>query len=70
MQAGGQSYTKVRDGKSGYLSQSLLPLYFGLDGTAAVDRVEVRWPSGMLEVLENVPAGSYHRIREGSGIVN
>jgi hypothetical protein len=44
--AGGRTYTKVHDGKSGYLSQSLYPLYFGLDDAASVDRVEVAWPSG------------------------
>lgn len=43
---GTQVYTKVRDGKSGYLSQSDLPLYFGLDAASAVDRISVLWPSG------------------------
>jgi len=28
--AGGQTYTKYNDGKSGYLAQSVLPLHFGL----------------------------------------
>jgi enediyne biosynthesis protein E4 len=44
--AGGQTYTKYNDGKSGYLSQSVLPLYFGLGETTKVDRVEIKWPSG------------------------
>jgi hypothetical protein len=44
--AGGRTYTKVHDGKSGYLSQSLYPLSFGLGDAAAVDRVDVSWPSG------------------------
>jgi len=42
---------KYNDGKSGYLSQSSLPLYFGLGDTARVDRVEVEWPSGRKQVL-------------------
>ena len=29
VRAGGQVYTKYNDGKSGYLSQSVLPFYFG-----------------------------------------
>jgi enediyne biosynthesis protein E4 len=37
--------TQFHDGKSGYLSQSSLPLYFGL-GEAALDSIEVLWPSG------------------------
>jgi hypothetical protein len=46
VRAGGQTYTKVHDGKSGYLSQSLFPLYFGLDEAGTVDAITVRWPSG------------------------
>lgn len=36
---------KVMDGKSGYLSQSDLPLYFGLADADHADSIEVRWPS-------------------------
>jgi hypothetical protein len=49
--AGGQTYTKYNDGKSGYLSQSDLPLYFGLGEATAIDRVEVDWPSGHKQVV-------------------
>ncbi|MGA2737121.1 MAG: CRTAC1 family protein [Bryobacteraceae bacterium] len=44
--SGGRTLTKYNDGKSGYLSQSSLPLYFGLGDAQKVDRVEVDWPSG------------------------
>ena len=44
--AGSASYTKVNDGKSGYLAQSDQPLYFGLGGNSQVDKVVVTWPSG------------------------
>ncbi len=49
--AGGKTYTKYNDGKSGYLSQSVLPLYFGLGDARAIARVEVDWPSGRKQVL-------------------
>ena len=49
--AGGQTYTKYNDGKSGYLSQSALPLYFGLGEAGKIERVEVQWPSGQAQVL-------------------
>src|SRR4051812_5889756 len=42
----GRRLLKVMDGKSGYLSQSDLPLYFGLADVDEVDSIEVRWPSG------------------------
>jgi hypothetical protein len=42
---------KVMDGKSGYLSQSDLPLYFGLAGADHLDSIEVQWPSGIHQVV-------------------
>lgn len=49
--AGGQVYMKYNDGKSGYLAQSVLPLYFGLGDAAMVDQVDVDWPSGRKQRL-------------------
>jgi hypothetical protein len=46
-----QTYTRYNDGKSGYLSQSVLPLYFGLGDATKIDRVEVAWPSGRKQVV-------------------
>jgi hypothetical protein len=48
--SGGHVYTKYNDGKSGYLSQSVLPLYFGLGDAETIDRIEVDWPSGRKQV--------------------
>ena len=42
---------KSLDGKSGYLSQSDLPLYFGLADADHADRIEVRWPSGRRQTV-------------------
>ena len=49
--AGSDSYVKVHDGQSGYLSQSLYPLYFGLGGADKVDRIDILWPSGKKQVV-------------------
>jgi len=43
---GDLTLTQSMDGKSGYLSQSLLPLYFGLGEASQVDRIEVTWLGG------------------------
>ena len=51
VKVGAHTYTRVRDGKSGYLSQSALPLYFGLDDAEVVDAIEVRWPSGHTQIV-------------------
>jgi hypothetical protein len=45
VQAGGKKYTQIMDGKSGYVSQSDAPLYFGL-GNASVESITVKWPAG------------------------
>jgi hypothetical protein len=46
VQAGGKTYLRSHDGKSGYLSQSALPLYFGLGAAPSIERIEVSWASG------------------------
>jgi len=51
--AGKNIYTKYNDGKSGYLSQSAAPLYFGLANSTGVDRIEVLWPSGEKQILKS-----------------
>ncbi len=48
---GGRRILKPLDGKSGYLSQSDLPLYFGLADADHADRIEVRWPSGRRQTV-------------------
>ena len=48
---GSRVLTKVMDGNSGYLSHSILPLYFGLEGAGSVDRITVRWPSGRTQTV-------------------
>ena len=46
-----RSLLKVHDGKSGYLSQSSYPLYFGLGTSDEVRRITVQWPSGQSQVV-------------------
>lgn len=62
--AGGRVFTRYNDGKSGYLSQSALPLYFGLGSARIAERIEVLWPSGRRSVLERVAANRTVRIEE------
>jgi len=61
---GGKTFTQFADGKSGYLAQSSLPLYFGL-GEAKAERVEVTWPSGRTQsVGEAIVENGLITIRE------
>jgi hypothetical protein len=62
---GPRTYTRYHDGKSGYLAQSSMPLYFGLDAAAKVDRIEVLWASGKKQVLtEKIPVDALLTITE------
>jgi len=55
---------QVRSGSS-YLSASDLRLHFGLGDATSVDEIEVRWPSGAVDRLQNVKANQLLTIEEG-----
>jgi len=65
--SGTTQFDEVRSGGS-YLSQNDLRLHFGLGSVATMDSVEVRWPSGKIEVLKDVAADKIYTIVEGQGI--
>jgi hypothetical protein len=63
--AGSRTCTRYHDGKSGYLSQSSMPLYFGLGDATQIDRIEVLWPSGKKQTLtEKIPINTLLTITE------
>ena len=47
----GRRILKGMDGKSGYLSMSDLPLYFGLADATGASAIEVVWPSGVKQTM-------------------
>ena len=53
----------VRTG-TGFMSGSDLRLNFGLGAATAAERVDVRWPSGQIQTLVNVPSNQVLTIRE------
>jgi enediyne biosynthesis protein E4 len=59
---------EVRSGGS-YLSQNDLRIHFGLGSQDRVDRVEILWPSGKTETLNNLSADRFYTVREGEGVV-
>jgi enediyne biosynthesis protein E4 len=58
----------VKTGSS-YLSQSELPLTFGLGAADKVTKIEVKWPDGRSETLPGAEANVALTIEEGKGIV-
>jgi enediyne biosynthesis protein E4 len=65
---GHQQLQEVRSGGS-YISQSDFRLHFGLGSATRVDQLEIRWPSGLVEKFENLPANRILTVKEGGGIV-
>jgi hypothetical protein len=71
--AGGKTMTRYVEAGSGYASQSMLPVHFGLGAAESVEGVEVCWPSGRVERIEGetlraaVGANRPVRIEEGRG---
>jgi len=56
--------TKVKSGGSGFLAEHDPRLLFGLGADEAAESIEVRWPSGAVQRLGRVPAGTELRLRE------
>jgi hypothetical protein len=48
----------------GYASSSAGPVHFGLGADDLVERIEIRWPSGALQRLENVKSSQVLTVRE------
>jgi hypothetical protein len=60
---------EVKAGSS-YLSQSDLRVHFGLGDRQQAERLEIRWPSGQVDVLEDIEANQILTVREGGQIVS
>jgi hypothetical protein len=48
----------------GYASSSYGPVHFGLGQDNRADLIEIRWPSGIVQTLQNVPADQTLRVVE------
>jgi hypothetical protein len=66
--SGGTLQSRIVRSGSSYLSQSELPLTFGLGKRDKVDRVVIDWPSGRTEEYKDLAAGRAYEITESSGI--
>jgi hypothetical protein len=65
---GTPSQSRLVKGGSSYLSQSELPVTFGLGKRDKVDRLVIEWPSGRTEEYKNLAAGRAYECVEGKGI--
>jgi hypothetical protein len=65
VEAGGRRQVDEVTSGGSYYSQNDLTLYFGLGKAAAVERVEVRWPGGAVQVWKGVPVNRKVWLTEG-----
>ncbi len=59
----GNQYNDMTSAVS-YASSSLIPVHFGLGKVSTVDRLEIVWPGGKHQILENVKADRVLAVRE------
>ena len=64
----GSSQSRLVKGGSSYLSQSELPVTFGLGKRDRIDSVLIQWPNGKIEEYKNLAAGRAYECIEAKGI--
>ena len=69
LRAAGSDVVQVREVKAGssYLSTHAVELEFGLGAASAVAEVEIRWPSGRVQTLTDLPANQTLVVEEPAG---
>ncbi len=62
--AGGrQTYAEARC-MTAFLGQSDRRVHFGLGGAKTAEKIEIRWPSGTVQVLTNIPVDQILKVKE------
>jgi hypothetical protein len=65
--SGGQEQRQEVRGGGSYYSQNDFRLHFGLGNARTVDRIVVRWPTGLEESWPALATGRLHTLTEGTG---
>ena len=68
-QTGTVKRTRLKTGGGSYLSSHDPREILGVGAATKIDSVEIRWPSGKIDRLTNLPLNSYVKVVEGSGLV-
>ena len=62
--AGGKTQLAQKKSTTGYLSQNDPRMHFGLAKNDTVEKIEIKWPSGKVQVLENIKANQILTVKE------
>jgi hypothetical protein len=68
-QAGGVKRSRLKTAGGSYLASHDPREVLGIGRAAKIDSLEIRWPSGQVDKLVNLPLNAYVKIVEGRGIV-
>jgi hypothetical protein len=68
-QAGALKRTRLKTSGGSYLSSHDPREILGVGSATKIDFVEIRWPSGKIDKLTNLPLNSYVKVVEGSGLI-
>jgi hypothetical protein len=62
--AGGTVQTAQKISTTGYLSQNDPRLHFGLADKTLIEKIEIKWPSGSIQLIENIKPNQILTIQE------
>ncbi|HZS06815.1 MAG TPA: CRTAC1 family protein [Blastocatellia bacterium] len=66
--AGGVKRSRLKTSGGSYLASHDPREILGIGGAAKIDGVEIRWPSGKVDKLANLPVNAYVKVIEGEGV--
>jgi len=66
VEAGGRRQTAIVRGDGSYMSHSDVRAHFGLGEVTKVSRVEIRWPSGLVQNVEALAVDQFYVVKEGA----
>jgi len=65
--AWGKQIREIRSG-NGFSHQSSLNAHFGIGTHTTIDKITVKWPSGTVDVIQNVPSNQSVLVTEGNSL--
>ncbi len=67
VECGSLKQTRMLQAGSGFLSQHSKEIFFGLGDAKGPVKASIRWPSGLVQEFQNLPANHRVLVEEGSG---
>jgi hypothetical protein len=66
--AGDLKLVRINQWSTSYLSSHDPRIHFGIGQQQQIDRIEIQWPDGEKEILENIASDQYLSVQKGQGI--